>query len=90
MSQLISDRITSIKSEGYREKYGAVAKIAHAFSKRVLQLEGVVEPDNPITPTATDLMFAKCIVNDVKGGGWEGSGQAIMKMMSIMLGRNLQ
>ena len=90
MNTKVSNSITTIKSNEYKEKYGGLAKQFYDYSKRVLQLEGIISTESTAEPSATDIMLAKCIVNDVKGGGWEGSGQAIMKMISIMLGRNLE
>ncbi len=84
-----SDKLNEIKSATYKEKFGGLAKKIFGYSKRVLTLEGVVESESTSKPTATDLALAKAISKDVIGGGWEGSGQAMNRIFSIFLGRNL-
>jgi hypothetical protein len=84
-----SDKLNEIKSKTFKEKFGGLAKSIFAYSKRVLTLEGVVESESANKPTATDLALAKAISKDVIGGGWEGSGQAMNRIFSIFLGRNL-
>lgn len=88
MGKKLNSTLTATKSKVYTETYGALAEKFHTYSKRVLELEGVVTPEQVNEPTATDLMLAKSMASDIKGGGWEGSGQGIMKFFSIMLGRN--
>lgn len=86
----VNNKITEIQSVSFKEVYGDIAKAIFGYSKRVLINEGIEPEETTSEPTATDLMLAKSIIHDVKGGGWEGSGQAIMKMFSIILGRNLE
>lgn len=86
----VNSKITEIQAVSFKDVYGDLAKAIFGYSKRVLIDEGIEPEETTIEPTATDLMLAKSIVHDVKGGGWEGSGQAIMKMFSIILGRNLE
>ena len=85
----IATKKNSIKVTSYTEKYGAIGKKLHAFSKRVLQLEGVEEPESTGTPTETDLVLARALAQDIQRGGWEGAQQGVMKMFSLVLGRNL-
>lgn len=80
----------TIKASSYSEKFGALAQKLFNYSKRVLELEGINENPTPQEgQTATDLALARAIKEDVAGNGWEGSGQAIMKIFSIFLRRNL-
>jgi hypothetical protein len=84
-----SDKLNEIRSATYKAIYGGLAKRIFNYSKRVLTLEGVVPSESTSKPTATDLALAKAISKDVIGGGWEGSGQAMNRIFSIFLGRNL-
>lgn len=86
----VSSTITGIQAEVFKSSYGELGKKIFEYSKRVLKLEGIIEDEEKPELTATDLMLAKSIAGDVKGGGWEGRGQQIMKMFSIIIGRNLE
>jgi hypothetical protein len=86
LNRRVSEEIVTIKAKGYEEKYSDLSKHIFGFSKNILEREGIIENPN-ITPT--DKMLAKAILKDVCGGGWEGSGQAIKKMFSIITGVDL-
>jgi hypothetical protein len=84
-----SDKLNEIKSATFKEKFGGLAKNIFNYSKKVLTIEGIVPSESVSKPTATDLALAKAISKDVIGGGWEGSGQAMNRIFSIFIGRNL-
>lgn len=89
LSMRAVETVSSIKAETFETAYGIIADLVHNFSTKVGIIEGiVVDPDAPPL-TDTDLAFARALKDPVRGGNWEGWGQQIQKMFSIITGIDL-
>jgi len=90
ISTTIDNETTRIKSDAFMKEHEDLVEKIFTFTYHNLVEVGAIADTTLNKPSATDLALAKAISHDVAGGDWEGSGQAIIKMFSILTGVNIQ